>query len=123
MGDKQLDQHRRTTWPEAARPGAARSFLGADLVVEGQLASSGPVDVYGKVTGEVRAPELVIAPAGVLDGAAIAHTCTVQGQVTGSIKAISVTLRSSADVGADIAHDRIAIEAGAVVEGRMTRPG
>ena len=110
-----------TKWPEPVKAGARRSILAADLVVDGDVTSIGPVDVQGRVAGQVKAPEVLIAPTGVIDGTALAHDLTVQGQISGAIEARTVSLAASSVIQADVTHERIAIEAGAQIEGRLKR--
>jgi cytoskeletal protein CcmA (bactofilin family) len=107
--------------PEPAKANAKRSVLAPDLVVDGEITSLGPVDVRGIVTGQVRAPEILIAPTGTISGSATAHDLAIQGQITGTINAQNVMLSSGAIVRADVTHERIAIEAGAQLEGQMKR--
>lgn len=95
--------------------------MAADLVIEGDIDSAGPVDVEGKVLGQVRAPDILIAPTGILEGTAVAHDLAVQGRISGAITARNVSLTNTAVVLADIRHESIAIESGAEVEGRLER--
>ena len=110
-----------TKWPEPVKAGARRSILAADLVVDGDVASTGPVELQGRVAGQVKAPDILIAPTGAIDGTALAHDLAVQGQISGSVEALSVSLAASSVVRADVTHERIAIEAGAQIEGRLKR--
>lgn len=110
-----------TTWPEPATAGAQRSVLASDLVIEGDLVSMGPIELHGKVIGLVRAPEILVSPPGIIDGTVVTLDLSVQGAVSGAISARQVSLAASAIVRADITHDRIAIESGAQVEGRLHR--
>lgn len=111
-----------TKWPDPVKAGARRSILAADLVVNGDVASTGPVDVQGRVTGQVKAPEIQIAPTGTIDGTALAHHLSVQGHISGAIEAQTVSLSASSIIQADVMHERIAIEAGARIEGQLKRP-
>lgn len=108
-------------WPEAAKAGARRSILAPDLTIEGDVTSTGPVDVQGRVSGQVKSPDVLIAPTGAIEGSAIAHDLSVQGQISGAIDAQSVSLSATAVVKADVTHERIAIESGAQLEGRLKR--
>lgn len=110
-----------TKWPEPVKAGARRSILAADLVVEGDVTSIGPVDVQGRVAGQVKAPEILIAPTGTIDGTALAHDLSVQGHISGAVEAHSVSLSASSIVQADVTHERISIESGAQIEGQLKR--
>lgn len=108
-------------WPEPAKAGARRSILAADLTIDGDVTSTGQVEVQGKVSGQVTAPEIHIASTGMIDGSAIANNLSVQGRITGAIDARNVSLAAGAVVQADITHERIAIESGAETVGQLKR--
>jgi cytoskeletal protein CcmA (bactofilin family) len=98
--------------PEAAVADAGRSngdtaFFGAKLAVKGKISGSGNLIVMGRLEGEVDlAGELVVAPPAVLNGDIRAVTLAVSGNVTGTLAA----------------REKIHLEKGAVVNGRMTTP-
>lgn len=108
-------------WPEAAHANARRSLLAADLVIDGDVTSEGPVHVHGKIVGSASAPEAVVAATDRIEGTVSAHDLSVLGFVSGSVSARHVQLSPSAVVHADVLHERIVIEAGAVLEVRLQR--
>ncbi len=112
------------SWPEAALANARRSLLAEDLVIDGDVTSDGPVDVHGKIVGSASAPEVVVAATGRIEGTVSAHDLSVLGFVSGSVSARNVQLSPSAEVHADVLHERVVIDAGAILEGRLQRkPG
>ena len=108
-------------WPDPASSNARRSVFAQDLVVEGDATSNGPIEVQGNVVGSLRAPEITVAGSGRVEGSVVAHDLVVLGVVSGRVSARNVQLAPSALVQADIIHERIAIEAGAELEGRLHR--
>ena len=106
-------------WPDPAGANARRSVFAQDLVIEGDATSGGPVDVHGKFIGSMRAPDIVIAGSGRVEGSVVANDLSVLGAVSGTISARNVRLAPSAVVHADISHERIAVEAGAELEGSL----
>lgn len=108
-------------WPDSAGSNARRSVFAQDLVIEGDASSSGPIEVQGNVVGSLRAPEITVAGSGNVEGSVVAHDLVVLGAVSGTISARNVQLAPSAVVQADVIHERIAIEAGAELEGRLQR--
>lgn len=115
------DKMTMAAWPEAAAVGAKRSRLAEDLEIDGDVSSTGPIDVLGKIKGTVRAPEVLIAAQGHVAGNVVALSLSVHGTVDGRIQARSVSLAGSARVQADILHELITIETGARLEGRLKR--
>lgn len=109
------------SWPDPASSSARRSIFAQDLVVEGDASSIGPIEVQGSVVGSLRAPEITVAGSGRVEGSVVAHDLVVLGAVSGIISARNVQLAPSAVVKADVTHERIAIEAGAELEGRLQR--
>lgn len=69
----------------------------------------------------MRSPGLVIAGSGRVEGSLIAREFSILGAVSGMIWAQNVQLAPSAVVHADISHERIAVEAGAELEGWLQR--
>jgi cytoskeletal protein CcmA (bactofilin family) len=108
-------------WPDPAVANASRSVFALDLVVEGDATSSGPIEVQGNVVGSLRAPEITVAGSGHVEASVVAHDLVVLGAVSGMISARNVQLTPSAVVQADVIHERIAIEAGAELEGKLQR--
>lgn len=60
-------------WPEAAQANARRSLVAADLVIDGDVTSGGPVDVHCKIVGSASASEVVVAATGRIEGTVSAH--------------------------------------------------
>ena len=108
-------------WPDPVSPNARRSIFAQDLVVEGDATSSGPIEIQGNVVGSLRAPEITVAGSGRVEGSVVAHELVVLVAVSGMIAARNVQLAQSAVVHADVIHERIAIEAGAELEGKLQR--
>jgi cytoskeletal protein CcmA (bactofilin family) len=108
-------------WPEPAKADARRSIFAADLTIDGDVTSTGPVEVHGRVSGQVTAPEIHIASTGMFDGSAIASDLSVQGRISGYVDARNVSLAASAVVHSDVTNERIAIESGAELVGHLKR--
>jgi cytoskeletal protein CcmA (bactofilin family) len=108
-------------WPLATGADAQESVLGGDLVIEGDVTSDGPVNVQGRLVGSVRAPVVVVAGSGHVDGSVLAHDLSVDGAVSGTITARIVKFAKGAIVQADVIHQQITIEAGAEIQGRLHR--
>ena len=110
-----------TDWPVVASGDAARSRLAEDLEIDGDVSSAGPVDILGRIVGTVRAPDVLISASGHVDGQVTALNLSVLGTIDGTIAAKSVSLSGSSRVKADITHEKITIEAGALFEGNLKR--
>ena len=94
----------------SAPAGAATSrddetaFLGAQISVKGKVSGGGNLIVMGKLEGEFDLKgEMVVAPTAVVTGEVKAGSVTISGTLTGTVAA----------------RERIHIEKGAVVNGRL----
>lgn len=96
------------------------SLISSDLSVTGDLVSPGDLQIDGFVEGDIRCQSLTIGPTASVTGNVIAEDVLIRGTLNGAIEARAVTLGKSAQVNGDILHETIAIEAGAVLNGRLS---
>ncbi len=96
------------------------SLISADLCVTGDLVSPGDLQIDGIVEGNIRCQSLTVGPSATVTGNIIATDVLIRGALIGGIEARSVTLGKTAHVNGDILHETIAIEAGAILDGRLT---
>lgn len=108
--------------PSGSGTNAARSVLGADLRITGEITSTGMVEVLGEIDGNISAQGLIIGQEGRVTGSVKADTVEVKGRFDGKITCEGFTLRSSATVTADVTALTVVIESGASIEGRFIKP-
>jgi cytoskeletal protein CcmA (bactofilin family) len=108
--------------PRAPNPNAGKSVLASDLRITGEISSTGAVEVFGEIDGNLAARSLMIGNEGNVKGSVSAETIEVKGALDGRVSTQSFTLRASARVEADITYTALVIESGAQIEGRFTRP-
>jgi cytoskeletal protein CcmA (bactofilin family) len=97
------------------------SPIGAGLVINGRVTSSGEIRLDGQVIGDIHCARLVLGEDAKLEGSAVAEEVTVYGQLIGSARAVRLTLRASAHVQGDLLCQTLAIEQGAHFDGRSRR--
>ena len=107
--------------PEAPRKPMAASLVAENVTLTGELDCEGEVHLDGHLKGDARVTRLLVGQTGSVEGAIEADAVEVRGRVRGVITARSVRLHATADVEGDIAHDELAIEAGARFNGRSVR--
>lgn len=111
----------------AAGPGGARqpkpapSIISSDLIIKGNLETSGDMQIEGTVEGDIRSHLLTIGQTALVRGEIVADDVVVNGKVIGRIRAHKVRLSATARVEGDILHKNIAIESGAQFEGSVQR--
>ncbi len=110
--------------PRPAAPGSnsARSVLGADLKITGEISSTGSVEILGEIEGNITANGLIVGQEGRIKGSINAHTVEVKGKFDGKVTCESFTLRASSEVKADVTTTSLVIESGARIEGRFLKP-
>ena len=81
---------------------SGRSHIGETLQLEGDLRSSGSIDVAGLINGNVFVSEMTITDSGSIRGSIEATSIEVNGHVEGKISADSVIVGKSAVIKGDI---------------------
>ncbi len=99
------------------RPLSAPSIISADMVINGTLASTGDMQIDGRVEGDVRSVGLVIGDKAEIHGEIYAEDVTIRGKVIGRIRARKITLAATSHVEGDILHETFSVESGAFFEG------
>ncbi|PKP84300.1 MAG: hypothetical protein CVT80_08930 [Alphaproteobacteria bacterium HGW-Alphaproteobacteria-2] len=107
--------------PASAKARPAPSLLSSDLVIKGNLRTTGDIQVEGTVEGDIRAHLLTVGESATIKGEIVADDVVVNGRITGRVRGLKVRLTSTARVEGDIIHKTIAIESGAHFEGSVQR--
>jgi len=98
------------------------AHLGKSVVIKGELSGSEDLYVDGNVEGsiELRSHSLTVGPNGNVKANVTAKAVIIQGKLDGSVNASDrVELRKSAVVTGDLTTQRIAIEEGAFLKGKV----
>ena len=132
MFDKQLSliRKRSQTQPgtaialpsgEGRRISKVPSIVSVDMTVTGDIEGAGDLQVEGKVVGRIEVANLVIAESGRVEGEIIAKAVAISGSLRGTVRAGAINLTATARIEGDILYDKLAIEAGAQIEGQCRR--
>lgn len=100
--------------------------IGKSLVIKGELSGSEDLYVDGQVEGNIslKTSSLTVGPNGRVKASVEAKGVVVQGKLEGNVSASDrVELRKSAVVTGDILTQRISIEEGAYLKGKVDIPG
>jgi cytoskeletal protein CcmA (bactofilin family) len=101
------------------------SLIGAGTVVEGNISFSGGLRIDGEVRGNItaageQAGMLVISEQASVEGEIRVHHVMVNGQVKGPIHADqTLELQPKASVTGDVHYQKLEMQMGAVVQGRL----
>src|SRR6266481_8387049 len=100
--------------------------IGKSVFVKGELSGSEDLYVDGQVEGSIalKGNSLTVGPNGQVKASVDAKGVVVQGKLDGNIQASDrVELRKSAVVNGDISTQRISIEEGAFLKGKVDIQG
>ena len=98
------------------------AHIGKSVVIKGELSGSEDLYVDGNVEGkiELRNHSLTIGPNGKVKANVTAKSVVIQGTLDGAVTASDrVDLRKSAVMNGDVTTQRIAIEEGAFLRGKV----
>jgi len=107
--------------PSAPKAKPAASVLSSDLLITGNLKTTGDIQIEGQVDGDIRAHLLTVGEGATVKGEVVADDVVVNGRIVGRVRGLKVRLTSTARVEGDIIHKTIAIESGAHFEGSVQR--
>jgi cytoskeletal protein CcmA (bactofilin family) len=122
-----MPQHRITVETgerpmSAPASGLGLAQIGKSVIVKGELSGSEDLYVDGQVEGSIalKGNSLTVGPNGLVKASVDAKGVVVQGKLEGNIQASDrVELRKSAIVTGDISTQRISIEEGAYLKGKV----
>ena len=101
---------------------SGRSHVGETLQLEGDLRSSGSVDVAGLINGNVFVSDMVVTETGSLRGSLEATNVEINGHVEGKITADVVIIGKNAVIKGDIFFkNTLKTEEGADIDGYIKR--
>jgi len=103
----------------AGTPGL--SFIGPELVVNGDVATDAQLHVDGRIDGNVKCAQLIQGIAGTIAGNIDADEARLAGTVEGTVVARTLIVEASARIMGDVAYETVSIDAGAQIEGRLAR--
>ena len=101
---------------------SGRSHVGETLQLEGDLRSSGSIDVAGLVNGNVYVSDIIIAETGSVRGTIESASIEINGHVEGKISADVVVIGKNAVIKGDIFFkNTLKTEEGADIDGYIKR--
>ena len=101
---------------------SGRSYIGETLQIEGDLRSSGIVDIAGLINGNVYAEDTIVKETGSVRGHIEANTIEVNGHIEGQITATNIIIGKNAIIKGDIFFkNTLKTEEGADIDGYIKR--
>ena len=101
---------------------SGRSYIGETMQLEGDLRTSGSIDVAGLINGNIFVSEMTVAETGSIRGSVEATAIEINGHVAGKISADTVIVGKTAVIKGDIFFkDTLKTEEGADIDGYIKR--
>ena len=101
---------------------SGRSYVGETLQIEGDLRTSGSLDIAGLINGNVYVSEVTVTETGSVRGSVEASKIEVNGHIQGKIIADSIIIGRSAVIKGDFFFkDTLKTEEGADIDGYIKR--
>ena len=101
---------------------SGRSYIGETLQLEGDLRTSGNVDVAGLINGNIYVSEVTVTETGSVRGIVEASKVEINGHIQGKVTADSIIIGSSAVIKGDVFFkDTLKTEEGADIDGYIKR--
>lgn len=97
------------------------SVLAPDLEVTGDITSKGPLVVQARVVGNITGDIVTIEHWSNVKGDIEARQATIEGVVVGAVVASDVRVAHSGQINGSVHYVKLAVEAGAVIEGRLRK--
>ncbi len=99
---------------------SAASFIGEDVIVQGNIISNTSIRIDGKVAGSVNAEKLIIiGEKAEVKGNLSAKTVIVYGKLWGNVSAVEAQIKKNGVIHGDITVQAIEIEMGGKYNGKL----
>tara|TARA_Y100000758_G_scaffold244842_1_gene180855 strand:- start:67 stop:534 length:468 start_codon:yes stop_codon:yes gene_type:complete len=101
---------------------SGRSHIGETMQIEGDLRTSGSIDVAGLINGNIFVSEITVTETGSIRGVIEASTIEINGHIEGKIAADTVIVGKTAVIKGDIFFkNTLKTEEGADIDGYIKR--
>ncbi len=103
--------------PSPKSKGGTPALLSKDVVIEGDMTTTGDIQIDGHMTGNLKAGSVTVGREALLEGDVEAESIVIHGRLIGNIKARDVRIRHTAHVEGNITQEALVIEPGAFFDG------
>ena len=99
------------------------SIIAKNLSMEGQIFSSGLIEIEGSIKGIIKGKSVILLEGGTIEGEVIAESFSVRGKFLGTIKSQNVNIGNKAEVVGTIEYATLSVEDGASVDAKFKKIG
>jgi len=104
-------------------PSTPPSIICADMVVIGDVTSTGDIHIDGRVEGVVRGAHVTIGQNGAIEGEVRGERVTIHGHVQGLIRARTAWLDAACRVEGEVVYEFLTVELGARLDAICRQTG
>jgi cytoskeletal protein CcmA (bactofilin family) len=95
------------------------SIISKDTKIEGQVTSSGVIEIEGHIKGQINSNSIVIREEGLVEGEIFADSINIRGNFDGTIKARNINVFNKAKITGTIEYQSLSVEDGASIDGQF----
>lgn len=95
------------------------TILARDVEIEGQILSSGVIEIEGHVRGVVKGNVVALRENGFIEGDVLAESFSIRGRFEGNIRSKSISISSKARVSGKVEYETLFVEDGAFIDGQF----
>lgn len=97
------------------------TILARDLKFEGEISSSGVIEIEGRVNGTIKGNMIILRESGIIEGTVIADNFNIKGKFEGSIRSKQINISNKALVIGNIEYEVLSVEDGASIDGQFKK--
>ena len=97
------------------------TIIARDLKIEGQIHSSGLIEIEGVIKGTINGNSVILREEGFIEGEVIAESLSLRGSFEGKIKAKNINISSKAKIHGEIEYESLSVEDGACIDGQFKK--
>ena len=121
MFSKEKKARARAAGKPSGKNGGGLSFMGAEVVVKGDIVTEARLHIDGRIEGNVRCGTLSQGETGTIAGNIVTEEARLAGLVDGTVTAQRLILGPTARITGDVSYEVLSIEPGARIDGRFAR--
>ncbi len=97
------------------------SILSKNLKVQGEIESSGILEIEGQAKGSISGNNITIRQGGAVEGNITCEIISIHGSFSGDIKANNINIFKNAKIIGNIEYKSLSVEDGACIDGQFKK--
>jgi len=99
------------------------TIIARDLKIEGEITSTGLVEIEGTIKGNINGNSVILREDGFVEGVIVAESLSIRGRFEGTIKAQHLEVSGTANILGTIEYGTLSVEDGACIDGQFKKIG